>query len=267
MDPAGVHVFVTGGSRGIGRAIAEAFVTAGARVSLSARREESVADAARSFGGIGVGADLADPSQLDGLIGRVEEAAGPVDVLVNNAGIEVHAHIADQSAEQVRSVFETNLLAPAELCRQVLPGMLERRRGHIVNVSSMSAAAVFPGISTYGSSKAGLSMFTRGLRMDLKGLPVGTTAVEIGTVPSDMLGAIEAPEAYKPTRDSFFRTYRLQLMVHVPKERVAEAVVEAVRKGRQHVWLPRRAMAFPALLEAPQRVAQALLVGVRKHER
>ena len=267
MEVAGAHVLVTGGSRGIGAAIAEAFHGAGARVSLVARSSAPIEEAAARFGGTAVGADLGDASQVDGLIARVEEAAGPIDVLVNNAGVEIHRHLADHTADEIRSSIAVNLAAPMELTRQVLPGMLERGRGHVVNVSSMAAAVGFPGMTTYAASKAGLTSFSRALTMDLKGLPVGVTSVEIGTVPTDMLRAIEADDAYAPTHDSFQRVYDLHLMKRVPKEDVAAAVVEAVRKDRRKVWLPKRAVAFPALSEAPQRLAEALLLGVKKNLR
>jgi len=265
MEIAGRHVLVTGGSRGIGRAIAEAFAARGARVSLTARSSESVAEAAAAFGGTGIGADLSSAPGMEGLIEKVEAAVGPVDVLVNNAGMEVHQHLAEQSAAEVANVLTTNLLAPVELTRQALPGMLDRGRGHIVNIASMSGAVGFPGLTTYSSSKAGLIAFSRTLRMDLRGQPVGVTSVEIGTVPTDMLDAIEDPAAYPPARDSFRRVANLRLMVHVDKGAVATGVVQAVERGKRTVRLPRRAVAFPAIAEVPQRIGEVLLRGVPRH--
>jgi short-subunit dehydrogenase len=165
----------------------------------------------------------------------------------------------------VADVLTTNLLAPVELSRQALPGMLERGRGHIVNIASMSGAVGFPGLTTYASSKAGLMAFSRTLRLDLRGQPVGVTSVEIGTVPTDMLDAIEEEDAYPPARGSFKRVADLHLMVHVAKEDVATAVVRAVEQGKRTVRLPRRAVAFPALTALPQRVADLLLIGVPRH--
>lgn len=262
MDIAGSHALVTGGSRGIGRTIAGALHQAGARVSLVARKQDTVSDAARDLGGVGLGADLSTASGADGLIAAVEAEAGPVDILVNNAGIETHEHLARLSADEVDAVLRTNLGTPIELTRQALPGMLERGRGHIVNVSSMSGAAGFPGLTTYAASKAGLSHFSRTLIMDLRGEPVGVTAVEIGTVPSDMLAAIDDPDAYGPTRRSFERAYTLRLMSRVSQQSVADAVVKAVAKDKEKVWLPRRAALFPLLAEIPQRMTRVMLTGV-----
>jgi short-subunit dehydrogenase len=265
MDIADRHVLVTGGSRGIGRAIAEAFAASGARVSATARAASSVADLAAGWGGTGHGSDLSSAVGMEGLIGEVEAAAGPIDVLVNNAGMEVHQHLAEQEADEVAQVLTTNLLAPVELTRQVLPGMLERGRGHVVNMASMAGAVGFPGLTTYASSKAGLIAFSRTLRMDLRGQPVGVTSVEIGTVPTDMLDAIEDETAYAPARDSFKRVADLRLMVHVAKEDVATAVVRAVEQDKRTVRLPRRAFAFPAITAVPQRIGELLLLGVPRH--
>ena len=168
------------------------------------------------------------------LIQRVEDEAGPIDVLVNNAGVGNGENFAIASNDHLRHITEVNYLAPAELCRQAIPRMLGRGGGHIVNVSSMAGCAAFPGLTAYGASKAALSHFTAGLR-DLRGLSIGTTLVELGPIPTDMLAqAVE----YEPAAKSFQRGYRLRIMVDVSRERVAETVVGAVQKGRRHVRNP-----------------------------
>jgi uncharacterized protein len=98
------------------------------------------------------------------------------------------------------------------------------------------------------------------LRLELKGTPIGTTLVELGPIPSDMLDQVNE---YSPTRKSFDRFYKLQLLVDVPRESVADEVVAAVQKARRHVRIPKRALAFPMLNEAPRRIIETLLVGVR----
>ena len=104
--------------------------------------------------------------------------------------------------------------------------MLGRGGGHIDNMSSMADCTVFPGLVAYSASKAALSHITAGLRADLRGLLIGTTLVELGPVPTDMLAEAEA---YEPTAAAFRRCYRLRLVVDVPRQKVAEDVVEAVR--------------------------------------
>ncbi len=262
MDLKGRRVLVTGASRGIGEATARAFAAAGATVALVARDAEALDSLATDLGGTFHPCDLADPAATAALVPTVEASAGPVDVLVNNAGLAPGGFFPDADAGELEAVYRVNLLSPVQLCRAVLPGMLDRGRGHIVNVSSLAGVAAYPGMAAYASTKAGLTQFTEILALDLKGLPVGTTVVQLGPIPTDMLDHVND---YAPTRDSFDRGYKLRLIVDIPKERVAEAIVDAVRKGRSHIRLPKRAAAFPLLAEAPRRVSDVLLTGV-KHQ-
>ena len=264
MELAGKRVVITGASKGIGEGIATSFAAAGARVALVARSEAPLRALATRLGGTAHPADLTDAGARAGLIAAIEAEGGPVDVLVNNAGVEVAAPIDRQSAEDVDGLFQLNLVAPVELIRQVVPGMIARRSGHVVNVSSQAGAVAFPGLSTYSASKAGLSTFTRGLDLDLHGTGVGTTIVEIGTVSTDMLARIDGPGTYQPTAASFNRTYALRVQRRLSVEEVADAVVAAVASGAPAVRLPRRAMAFSLISAAPQRLAAGLLLGVPK---
>jgi short-subunit dehydrogenase len=109
------------------------------------------------------------------------------------------------------------------------------------------------------SDQAALCHFTAGLRADLRGLSIGTTLVELGKVPTDMLAQAED---YARTAAAFRRFYRMRLLVDVPREKVADEVVEAVQKGRRHVRMPKRAALFPTLCEAPRRTGEVLLTGV-----
>ena len=259
MELRGKRVLITGASRGIGESLARAFAGAGATVALVARTEDAIRALAAELGGTAHPADLSDPKQVAILISHVEDEAGPVDVLVNNAGIGTPAAFTDAPDDDLRRVTEVNYLAPAELCRQAIPRMLRRGGGHIVNISSNAGCAVVPGLVAYSASKAALSHFTAGLRADLRGCPIGTTLVELGPIPTDMLAGTED---YEPTAKSFERFYRTRLMVQVPREKVADEVVEAVRKGRRHVRLPKRAVLAPLLSEAPRRSMELLLTGV-----
>jgi uncharacterized protein len=259
MELRGKRVLITGASRGIGESLAHAFAGAGATVALVARTEAALHTLAAELGGTAHATDLSDPAQVAHLIERVEDEAGPVDVLVNNAGVETPASFIDAPDDELRRVTEVNYLAPAELCRQAIPRMLGRGGGHLVNVSSMAGCAAFPGIATYSASKAALSHFTSGLRADLRGLLIRTTLVELGPIPTDMLAQAED---YEPMANSVRRLYRMRLIVDVPREKVAEEVVVAVQKGRRHVRLPKRAVVFPMLTEAPRRAVELLLTGV-----
>lgn len=259
MKLGGKRVLITGASRGIGETLANKFADAGATVALVARNRDALEELASRLGGTAHAADLADPAQAAELIGRVEDEAGPVDVLVNNAGHGVAGHFTDAADDALRVTTEVNYLTPAELCRQVIPRMLSRGGGHIVNVSSLAGIGVYPGLVGYSAAKAALSHFTAGLRADLRGLPIGTTLVELGPVPTDMLAETDD---YEPTAKSFERFYRARFTVRVPRERVADDIVDAVRKGKRHVRHPKRAVTSAMLVEAPRRFTELALTGV-----
>jgi len=259
MDLEGKGVLVTGSTRGIGRAVAEAMAAAGADVRLVARNAEALADLAGRVAGTAHPCDLTDPQSVDGLVDRIEAESGPIDVLVNNAGIDATGWLFDQSPAELESLYRLNLITPAELCRQVVPRMLARGRGHIVNVSSLAGVALFPGFAAYGSSKAGLSQLTAGLRADLRGLPVRTTLVELGPVRTEMLADANT---YEPTRASFRRSLRVGVLVEFTPDHVATAVVDAAHHNRRHVRLPRRIAPLAALTEAPRRLTELLLTGI-----
>jgi uncharacterized protein len=255
----GRRVLITGASRGLGESLAHAFAGAGSTVALVARSVDPITKLAAELDGTAHSADLGDPAQVRGLLHRVEEEAGPVDVLVNNAGVDATGPFAEMTEEELRQLTQIDYLTPADLCRQAIPRMARRGGGHLVNVSSLSGVAPFPGLAAYSASKAALSQLTAGLRADLKGTPVRTTLVELGPMPSEMLDHVKS---YLPTERSFRRFYRLRLLTEVDREVVAAAVVDAVAKDRRHVRLPKRAAPLPLLTEVPRRTVELLLAGV-----
>ncbi|HEX4905613.1 MAG TPA: SDR family NAD(P)-dependent oxidoreductase [Acidimicrobiales bacterium] len=259
MDLQGKRVLVTGASRGIGREIAIACAQAGARVALVARNEQAIKELAAELGGTAHPCDLADPEQVRDLIARVESDGGPIDVLVNNAGLDAVGGLEQSSAAEVAELLHVNLLAPIELTRQVLPGMVTRKAGHIVNVSSFAAAAMFPGGTAYAASKAGLSNFTEVLRWELNGTGVDLTIVELGPIPTDMLSHVKD---YRPTEAGFKRLYLLRLIVDIPASTVAAHVVSAITSRKRSVRLPRRGVLFPMLRASSQRIIRAICVGI-----
>lgn len=264
MDLHGKRVAITGASRGIGEGLARKFAEVGAQVALVARSADVISKLAADLGGTAHPADLADTAQLATLINHIEDEAGPIDVLVNNAGIDIEDAFWDHSPDDVARIVQVNLLAPMELCRQVIPRMLHRGRGHIVNVSSLASCGVYPGLTAYSATKAGLSHFTAGLRADLRKLPINTTLVEMAGVPTEMLDNVGN---YKPTADSFQRGYRLHLVTDTPLQTVVEATVDAVEHDRRHVRFPKRALLFPVLSETPRRITELLLTGVKHQAR
>jgi uncharacterized protein len=259
MELAGRRVLITGASRGIGQALAERFTAAGAHVALVARSEGPLKELADRLGGTAYPCDLCEPEQLAGLIDRVE-TDGPVDVLVNNAGVDKAGFIDEISAADVETLYRLNLIAPVELCRQIIPRMLDRGCGHIAVMSSMAGVGSYPGYSIYASSKAALNHFTACLRADLKGKPVGTTLVEVAfVVPTEMAENVKANTGIRKAADRF---YTLHTLVDVPIETLTAEVVDAIRHGRRHVRLPRRLAPLSLLGEAPRRSVEMLLTGV-----
>ncbi len=259
MNLAGARVVVTGASRGIGAALAAECASRGAHVALVARSEEPLAKVAADTGGEAYVADLSDASVVAPLVHEIERD-GPIDVLVNNAGVDLTGALTDLPADAIAHLLRVNLLAPMLLCRAVLPEMRARRRGLIVNVSSLAGTNALPGVVPYSSSKAGLSHFTAGLRAELKGTGVRTTLAEIGPVESSMMDNLRRHE---PTRRALARLRRLRVEVDLEMADVVELLVHAIEHDRRHVRLPKRDALFPILTEMPRRLTELLLVGVK----
>ena len=180
MDLDGARVLLTGGSRGIGPHIARALLARGASVTLAARSVEGLDGVARSLGSDRVATVAGDVTNEDDratIVADAEAAFGSVDVLVNNAGIESILPFTEYAEEDIHAIVATNLDAPIQLCRLVVPGMLERRQGHIVNVASLAGKAATPYNTVYASTKHGLIGFTYSLRAELHGTGVSASAV------------------------------------------------------------------------------------------
>lgn len=259
MELKGAHVLITGGSRGIGAALAREFGRAGARVSLTARTTEAIEALALELGGNAFTADLDDPAAVDSLIERVEAEAGPIDVLVNNAGVEGHAWFHEADVEEARRVLRVNLEAPVVLSRNVLPGMIDRGRGHLVFVSSLAGTGGFPGLSVYGATKAGMTNLVAALRMELAGTGVRTTVIAPGPVDTDMWDQIEADAEVDPM---LHRLRTLQLIPTKSPEMLARRSIAAIKADRRHVRVPRRLASNHWLREAPTRLTELLISGV-----
>jgi short-subunit dehydrogenase len=254
------RALITGASRGLGRSIAQTFADRGSEVALVARSGDALETLAEELGGKAYPTDLTDPAAVEALIDRVE-ADGPIDALVNNAGLDCVGLFADASAQQVRDLLQVNLAAPMELCRQVVPRMLSRGRGHIVNVSSMGALSITPGLTLYGTSKAGFSQFTSGLHQELRGTPVATTLVQIGSVKTDMVDNVRG---FGPTRRVLERAERWNMLPRedLEPETVANAIADAVEHERRYVTLPRRIVATAMMTELPRRLSELMVIGL-----
>jgi short-subunit dehydrogenase len=138
--------------------------------------------------------------------------------------------------------------------------MIQRGGGSIVNISSIGGTNALPGVASYSASKAGLSHFTAALRAEFKGTPLKTTLVELGPVGTQMMQNLYD---YPPTNRAVARIRHLGLVKEVSPEHVARNVVSAVEHDRRHLRMPKRGAIYPMLVEAPRRITEWLLVGVR----
>ncbi len=185
----GQVALVTGGSRGIGRSIAERLASDGARVVVTSRSEESAAAVAASLPGdghLGAACDVADRESVDGLIKRIETELGSLDILVNNAGItsdNILVRLGDDDWDQV---LDTNLKGSFQVIRAAARGMMKRRSGRIINITSVVGLTGNRGQVNYAASKAGLVGLTKSVAKELASRNVLCNAVAPGFIETDM---------------------------------------------------------------------------------
>ncbi|MDZ8188310.1 MAG: SDR family NAD(P)-dependent oxidoreductase [Nostoc sp. ChiSLP02] len=224
---AGKTVLLTGASRGLGVFIARALAKEGATiigVSRSKEKLEKVGLEINALGskGISIPFDISQVEQLPDLLQEVNQLAGPVDILINNAGIEIYRAFQDYSLAELKSVLSINLLAAMELTRLLLPSMLRQRSGHIVNIASLGGKKGSPYDSIYCSSKAGLLIFSDALRQELAGTGVEISAISPGYIAEFGMFAdthVPAPE----------------LAGKSAPEQVVKAVIKAIRENKAEV--------------------------------
>lgn len=183
----GMVALLTGGSRGIGPIVAEALANRGANVALAARSRGALQDVANRLGKLGpkvlvMPVDLRNSSQREQLVADVLKEFGTIDVLVNNAGLETEGAYVELPWVAIHETIEVNLVAPMALTRLVLPEMIKRKAGHIVNIASIAAKSGAPYAATYSGTKAGLAEWTRALRLELAGTGVRFSTIFPGYV-------------------------------------------------------------------------------------
>ncbi len=240
-----MHVFITGASSGIGEAIASEYLARGAAVTLVARRKErldALASTAPNLTHV-IACDLAEHGRVPEVVAEAERALGPIDVLVNNAGVQVMgpAHAADWDAGE-RSIH-VNVLAPLRLTTTVLPGMVARGSGCIVDIASMAALAPTPGMFFYNASKGALAAASEGLRAELAPHGVHVVTVYPGPVTSEMESAARA--RFTPSAAA------TRVPTGTP-EVLAKLIAHAVEKKKPRVIYP-RVYGLSRLLPGPTR--------------
>jgi short-subunit dehydrogenase len=226
----GRTALVTGASGGLGAHLARRLAHEGMNVALAARREEELSALAAELEALGVRAaalpaDLSDLEQIDPLIERAQDALGPLDLLVNNAGVESVGAFTACTREELTGTVDLNLTAPLLLTHRVLPGMLARRRGHVVFISSLGGKSGPAYEEPYAATKAGLIGLNQSLRAEYRGEPVGFSVVCPGFIAGDGM--------YQRMVEQGIRANRL--MGETTVERVLDAVVRAIRRDLPEV--------------------------------
>jgi NADP-dependent 3-hydroxy acid dehydrogenase YdfG len=183
---------VSGASSGIGAAVVRALNAAGSHVALAARREDALLgvraglESGAGQGSIVVPTDVTDGEGVRSLVRRAEEELGPVEILVNCAGVMYYTMMKNVREEEWNRTIEVNCKGAVNCVGAVLPGMLERGRGHIVTISSDAGRRVFPGLAVYSASKFFVEALSRGLRLETAGTGLKVTTVQPGNVATDL---------------------------------------------------------------------------------
>jgi short-subunit dehydrogenase len=228
----GLHALVTGSASGIGQATALELARRGARVTLvdiDSTGNEQTAEQVRALGGQAraYAVDVADASALEGLAASVMREGGPVDLLVNNAGVAVVAPFTRTAAADWEWIAGVNLWAPLRLTRALLPAMVERGSGHIVVVASLAGLVGAPGMVAYSTTKFAVVGFAEALRLELASTGVGVTVVCPGFVRTNLSMATRYDNAgFRRFLDEAPSWYGLT------KESVATAIADAVATRR-----------------------------------
>lgn len=200
FDLSGRRALVTGGSSGIGQAMAQALGLAGARVMLAARREVELAQAAESLRALGIGADtlavdLSDVPALRAAAQRAEAAMGGVDILVNAAGVNLRQAFEDVTPEAWQTQIALHLGAPFFLTQALAPGMKARGWGRVVNIASLQSTRAFANGAPYGAAKGGVVQLTRAIAQAWSPHGITCNAIGPGFFPTALTAPVFADEA------------------------------------------------------------------------
>jgi 3-oxoacyl-[acyl-carrier protein] reductase len=208
MNPKGKSAIVTGGTRGIGRAIAESLLREGLSVCIAARNHDEIEKAVGELGDNARGfvCDVRDYEQAKGLIAYTVKELGGLDILVNNAGIGVFETVEETSPEDFRAVLETNLFAVFYCCHEAIPEMRRRGGGYIINISSLAGANPHPRMAAYNASKFGLNGFSEALMQEVRHDGIKVSYIMPGSVNTEFGGDSPSDEkSWQLTPDDIAR--------------------------------------------------------------
>jgi short-subunit dehydrogenase len=250
-------VFITGASSGIGRACAVEFHRAGGRVVATARSLDKLEALAAELGReriVPVAMDVTNPAERENALCVARQRFGPIDVLVNNAGWASFTSVLRMPDDHFARMLEVNFCAPVALIRAVLPEMLERGSGQIINISSVVGSQPIPRMTAYSATKAALNALTTGLRMELRGTGVDVLLVAPGSTNTEFFASAAKVDA---------KAERIRHTQYSPR-RVARAVVRSSQRRRREVTLTAEGKLITAIRRVSHRVADAIIYQVAK---
>ncbi len=256
----GSVALVTGASSGIGEQFARQLVARGYRVVVTARREDRLQKLCTELGGdehaVAVGTDLAVPEDRDRLAARIDELGAQVDVLVNNAGLGIYTKFGAEGRDKELQLLRVDVEAVADLTLRYLPGMVERGRGAIINLSSVSGFQPAPYNAGYAAAKAYVLWLSEAVHAEVADSGVTVTAVCPGPVPTE----------FQATNDADYLVDRLPRFTHVAPARVVADALKAAENGRASVIPggPQVRLALGSSRFIPAPVAVPLLTRITK---
>jgi short-subunit dehydrogenase len=251
----GMVVLITGASEGIGAACAREFEKRGARLSLVARNGEKLAsvggpDALRTAG------DITSEATRQSVVARTVQRFGGIDILINNAGMGLYSAAWNAPMDDARRLFELNLFAPLALTQIVAPYMRERKRGSIVNISSIAGKVTLPWFTLYSVSKFALGSLTEGLRMELKPFGIHAMTVWPGYVKTEFQShalGIRPPDPIMKGR-----------RFAITAAECAEAVARGVERDARSVVVPRIGWIFVGLSRLLPGMVESKLAAINQ---
>lgn len=222
------HILITGSNRGIGLALAKAAALRKAHLHLVVRQEDKhIVQELLNLGASSVQvwiADLQNPQSVEELTNKLKTL--PIDILINNAGLLTGGLLETQTKEEIAHMFQVNVVSLVELTRALLPNMIKRKNGKIVNNASVSALMHFPGASTYAASKAAVWAFTNCLNIELSGTGVSTLTLITPGVKTRMFDDIEKK----------YGTFLEVPQDHIPADVFADQVMSAIESDQDFLY-------------------------------
>jgi len=254
-EPSPPVAFITGASSGIGKAIASRLLVEGLTVAVAARRVERMDDL-KALGALVVGMDISKQASVDGAVKTILRRHGGIDVLINNAGFGCYGSVEETSIDDARAQFEVNLFGLARLTQLVLPGMRQRRKGRIINISSMGGKIYTPLGAWYHATKHALEGWSDCLRLEVREFGIDVVIIEPGIIQTEFAAVMMDPmldrSGHGPYRSmakglalAFERSYESTASpAKVVADSVARAVMAKVPNTRYAVGALARPLLF-----------------------